>query len=146
MVPEPVQEVITEVTTVEPIPEVLPASFVTFTPKGEIHVHARNTAEAKMAIRELRTKKKELSLSKRAIMQEKREIRAAYTDLVRRRGSKFIGRGSIGRFIRSLQTLDRDAARRHLANELAPLEQEQTRIEAWIMAIDSVIIQLQGYI
>ena len=91
-------------------------------------------------------KKKELSLSKRAIIQEQREIRADYIDLVRRRGSKFIGGGSIGRIIRSFQTLDRDAVRRQLANELAPLEEERTRIEAWIMAIDSVIIQLQGCI
>ena len=135
-----------EVTAVEPIEEVLPVSLVTFTRKGEIRVHARNKTEAKAAMRELRAKKKELSLSKRVIMQQKRQIRAAYTDLVRRRGSKLIGRGSLGRMIRYYQTKERDASRRHLANELAPLEQEQTRIEAWIMAIDSVIIQLQGCI
>jgi hypothetical protein len=124
----------------------LPSSFVTFTASGQIRVHTRNAAEAKAAIRELRTKKKELSLSKRAIMQEQREIRAAYTDLVRRRGSKFIGGRSVGRIIRAFQTLNRDAARSQLAKELAPLEQERARIEAWNMAIDSVIIQLQASI
>jgi hypothetical protein len=79
-------------------------------------------------------------------MQEQREIRAAYTDLVRRRGSKFIGGRSVGRIIRAFQTLNRDAARSQLAKELAPLEQERARIEAWNMAIDSVIIQLQASI
>src|SRR5262249_11251818 len=83
VVPEP-QETIPEVVPVDPVPEVLPASLVTFTADGQIRVHARSAAEAKLAIRELRAKKKELSLSKRAIMQQQREIRAAYTNLVRR--------------------------------------------------------------
>ena len=116
---EPVQEV------VESVPEVLPASLVTFAEHGEIRVQARNSAEAKLAIKELRAKKKQLSLSKRAITQQQREIRAAYTNLVRQRGSKFIGGGSIGRIIRGFQTFSRDAARSQLAAELAPLERRR---------------------
>jgi hypothetical protein len=142
--PNSVQKTIPEVIPVDPVPEVLPASYITMTPSGQIAVHARNAAEAKLAIRELRAKKKEISLTKRAIMQEQREIRAAYTNLVRRRGSKFIGGGSVGGIVRAFQTWNRDAARSQLATELAPLEQQRSRIETWIMAIDSVIIQLQG--
>ena len=144
VIPKPVQETIPEALPADPVPEVLPVSLVTFAANGQVRVDARSAAEAKAAIRELKAKKKELSLSKRAIMQKQREIRAAYTDLVRRRGSKFIGGSSVGRIIRTFQTMNRDAARRQLANELAPLEQQRSRIEAWSMAIDSVIIQLQG--
>jgi hypothetical protein len=146
VVPQPVEETIPEVVPVDPVPEVMPASLVTFTEDGQIRVHANNAAEAKLAIRELRAKKKELSLSKREIMQQQREIRAVYTDRVRRRGSKVRGGGSVGRIIRTFETWDRDAARSQLANELAPLEQQRSRIEAWIMAIDSVILQLQRYV
>jgi hypothetical protein len=145
VVPVATEEAIPEVLpVVEPVLDVLQESYVTFTANGQILVHATNAPQAKVAIRELRVRKKELSLSKRAIMQQQREIRAAYTNLVRQRGSKVIGGGAVGRLVRTFQTMNRDAARRQLAKELAPLEQQRSEIEACIVAIDSVIIQLQG--
>ncbi len=100
-------------------------------------------SDARLAIKKLRVRKRELSLAKRSIMQEQREIRAAYTDHVRRRGSKFIGGRGIGRFIRVLQTMDRDGKRRQLAAELGPLERRRAEIEDEIMEIDQAILRLQ---
>jgi hypothetical protein len=77
-------------------------------------------------------------------MQQQRQIRAAYTQLVRQRGSKVRGGGSLGWLIREIQTSNCDAARSQLANELAPLEQQRSCIDAWIVAIDSIILQLQA--
>jgi hypothetical protein len=136
---------IIRVERVEEVPVLHPASYVTFTQDGQIHVDVRNRAQAKMAVRELRTKKKELALAKRAITQELRKIRAGYTHHVRRRGSKLIGGGSVGRIIRAVQTIDRDAVRRQLAHDLAPLEEHRSRIEGAILAIDCLMIQLQHY-
>ena len=152
-------EVILEVIPVGDIPDVLPAgnargqhltmkpsSYVTFLPNGQINLHARNVPEAKLAIQELRARKRQLVLAKRQIMQEQREIRAAYTHHVRQRGSKFIGGGTIGRIVRVVQTASRDSTRAQLANQLAPLEDERSRIEARITNIDYAILQMQRFI
>lgn len=66
-------------------------SFVTITDDGELRVSARSIAETKIAIKELKLKKKEYALVKRKIHQNQKQIRAEYTDRVRQRGSKFRG-------------------------------------------------------
>jgi len=96
-------------------------SFVTVTDDGKLYISARSVAEAKVAIKELKLKKKEYALVKREISQQQKQIRAEYTDQVRQRGSKVRGGGSIGRLVRTVQTINRDSDRRTLAQELAPL-------------------------
>ncbi len=118
-------------------------SFVTITADGDLRVSARSVAEAKIAIKELKLKKKEYALVKREITQRQKQIRAEYTDSVRQRGSKFRGGGSIGRLVRTVQTINRDADRRTLAQELAPLEQQNNGVEAIINAIDQAILQVE---
>jgi hypothetical protein len=118
-------------------------SFVTITADGDLRVSARSVAEAKIAIKELKLKKKEYALVKREITQRQKQIRAEYTDSVRQRGSKFRGGGSIGRLVRTVQTINRDADRRTLAQELAPLEQQKNGVEAIINAIDQAILQVE---
>jgi hypothetical protein len=121
-------------------------SFVTITAHGELRVSARSVAEAKIAIKELKLKKKEYSLTKREISQSQKHIRAEYTDRVRQRGSKFIGGGNIGRLVRTVQTINRDADRRTLAEQLAPLEQQKNAVEAIINAIEQTILQVERFI
>ena len=106
-------------------------------------VPARSVAEAKIAIKELKLKKKEYALVKREISQQQKQIRAEYTDKVRQRGSKFRGGGSIGGFVRIVQTINRDADRRTLAQELAPLEQQKNAVDAMINTIDQTILQVE---
>lgn len=121
-------------------------NFVTITDNGELRVSAQSVPEAKIAIKELKLKKKEYALLKREISQHQKQIRVEYTDMVRQRGSKFIGGGSIGRLVRTVQTINRDAERRSLAEQLAPLEQKKNAIEAIIIAIDQMILQVERYI
>jgi len=121
-------------------------SFVKITDDGELSISARSVAEAKIAIKELKLKKKEYALVKREISQQQKQIRAEYTDQVRQRGSKFRGGGSVGRLVRTVQTINRDADRRSLAQELAPLEQQKNAVEAVITAIDQKILQVERFI
>jgi len=121
-------------------------SFVKITDDGELSISARSVAEAKIAIKELKLKKKEYALVKREISQQQKQIRAEYTDQVRQRGSKFRGGGSVGRLVRTVQTINRDADRRSLAQELAPLEQQKNAVEAVITAIDQKILRVERFI
>lgn len=121
-------------------------SFVTTTADGELRVSVRTVAEAKIAIKELKLKKKEYALVKREITQRQKQIRAEYTDSVRQRGSKFSGGGSIGRLVRTVQTINRDAHRRTLAQELAPLEEQKNAVEAITNEIDQAILQVEKFI
>ncbi len=129
-------------------PNMLPNqnSFVKITDDGELSISARSVAEAKIAIKELKLKKKEYALVKREISQQQKQIRAEYTDQVRQRGSKFRGGGSVGRLVRTVQTINRDADRRSLAQELAPLEQQKNAVEAVITAIDQKILRVERFI
>lgn len=121
-------------------------SFVTITDSGELSVSARSVAEAKIAIKELKLTKKEYALMKREIAQQQKQIRAKYTDKVRQRGSKFRGGGGIGRIVRTIQTVNRDADRRTLAQELMLLENQKNDVEAIINAIDQTILKVERFI
>jgi hypothetical protein len=121
-------------------------SFVMIDPDDDLRVSARSVAEAKIAIKELKLKKKEYALVKREISQNQKQIRAEYTDSVRQRGSKCRGGGGIGSFVRTVQTISRDADRRILAQELAPLEQQKNTVESTINAIDRAILQIEKFI
>jgi hypothetical protein len=123
-----------------------PQSFVDISPDGEISVRANSVPEAKLALKELKLKKKELSLLKKQVTEQERQIRAAYTDEVRRRGTKFQGGGGIGKFVRLAQTASRDAARHNLAQQLAPHEQQKRKIEAMKSAIEQLILQVEMFI
>lgn len=123
-----------------------PQSYVTILPNGEIHVTGDSVPEVKLALKELKLKKKAYSLTKREVMQKQRAIRASYTEQVRQQGSKFRGGGGIGSFVRTVQTISRDTARRQLANELAPLEQQKANIERIVAAIEQVLLQVESYI
>lgn len=123
-----------------------PQSYVTFAPSGEIIVRANTVAEAKLALKELKLKKKEQSILKRQLMEQERQIRATYTDTVRRRGSKFQGGGTVGKYVRLFQTAKRDATRSDLAVELTPLEHQKSRCEAMIQLLNKFILQVEMFI
>ncbi|KAM3102995.1 hypothetical protein ACKFKF_02475 [Phormidesmis sp. 146-12] len=119
---------------------------MTIADDGRINISAQSLAQAKIAIKALKLKKKEYALVKRELTQQQKVIRAEYTDQVRQQGSKVRGGGSIGRFVRTVQTINRDADRRALAQQLAPLEEQKNVVDGIIMAIDQAILQLEKYI
>jgi hypothetical protein len=123
-----------------------PQSYIHVTQNGEVSVYASSVAEAKLALKELKLKKKELALYKKQLLEYERQIRANYTQQVRERGSKFQGGGKLGRVVRGFQTYSRDAARRDLANQLAPYEQERRELEAVKTAIEQAILRVEIYI
>lgn len=120
--------------------------FISISEDGRINIAVQSVAEAKISIKALKLKKKEFALTKREISQQQKIIRADYTDKVRQQGSKVRGGGSIGRFVRTVQTINRDADRRSLAQRLAPLEEQKNAVDRTITAIDQAILQLERYI
>jgi len=120
--------------------------FVTISSDGRINISVKSLPEAKLAIKALKLKKKEYALVKRELTQQQKMIRAEYTDKVRQQGSKVRGGGSLSRFVRTVQTANRDADRRALAQQLAPLEKQKNAVDAGITAIDQAILQLEKYI
>lgn len=120
--------------------------FVTIAANGQISISVQSLAEAKVALKELKLKKKENALVKRELTQQQKIIRAEYTDKVRQQGSKVRGGGSIGRIVRTIQTVNRDADRRALAQRLAPLEEQKTAVDGTINTIDQAILQIERYI
>ncbi len=125
--------------------DLMPTTLVRI--EGDIvRYNVNNLAEAKIALKELKLKKKEFGVLKREVVARQKEIRASYTHEVRNRGSMMRGGGGLGKFVRAIQTVSRDSKRAGLANDLAPLEQEKVRIERMVGAIDSLIIRLEAYI
>ena len=121
------------------------SSFVTINSDGKLDISVQSLAEAKIAIKELKQKKKEYALRKREISQQQKTIRAEYTDKVCQRGSKVRGSSIMGRLARTLQTSKSDADRRALAQQLAPLEQQKNAVDEKINAIDQAILQIERY-
>ncbi len=111
-----------------------------------VSVNIKTIAEAKIALKELRLKKKEYGLLKRALAEEQREIRADYTHDVRTRGSMLRGGGGFGRFIRLFQTISRDNKKSSLAAAIAPFEHRKQLYEGVIRSLDSAIIQVEAHL
>jgi len=114
--------------------------FVTILGSGEIHILSQTIPEAKIAIKELKLKKKEYNLEKKGIIQKQKEIRANYTDAIRRRRSPRL------HFFPSSEISRRDDARRNLANALKPLDQQKNSIETKISLVDQAILHLEKFI
>jgi hypothetical protein len=122
------------------------SSFVNILSNGDIHISAQTVAEAKTAIKELKLKKKEYTLLKKEIIQSQQQIRAEYTDGIRRDGSMIRGGGQLGRAIRQLEGSRRDSKRSALARNLEPLEEKKISVKTTINDIDQGILQLEKLI
>src|SRR5437773_2245681 len=87
-----------------PVQQVTPAIAppVVFLPNGDVKLDIHSASDAKVALKELKLKKKELSLAKRTATEEQREIRAAYTDHVRRQMPMIRGRSGLLGFARDV--------------------------------------------
>lgn len=78
-----------------------PQSYVTILPNGEIHVTVDSVLEVKLALKELKLKKKEYSFAKRNVMQQQRAIRASYTRNLGDRAGKIWSNNCLQRSSRS---------------------------------------------
>lgn len=126
-----------------PVPEE-PWFGVRFLPDGDVQARWRSAEEAKQCIAELKLKKRELQITKKAVQADEHQARAAYTDKTRRRSPAMRGGGSVGKVVRSVQSSSRASDRRHLAQQIAPLEGQKAAVEDQLLAIDRLILQYRG--
>lgn len=120
-------------------------SLVEVRDNGDIKVSVETPQEAKLAIKELRLKKKEYALAKKEVAAQMQQVRADYRSRVADRGSKLRGGGGLGRLVRGVQTIHRDADRRTVDDEIRPLEARRADIDDIMNQIDSAIIQLERF-
>ena len=104
---------------------------------------AKTSDEMKLALKELKLKKKEWVLLKRTLTDKQRDIRAGYTQNNRSRGPMLTGGGGTGKFIRAVQRTSRSSARNRLADDLAPLAKQKQAAEATIRAFDKLVLQIE---
>jgi hypothetical protein len=119
---------------------------VQFTDDGQIRVSANSVAEAKLAIKELRLRKKAVGLEKRQVTQAITALNAERRRQTANQGSMMRGGGNLGKFTRGMQSMGRDAERRNHAARLQPYEQEKARLDRYTLGIDQMINQLEAYI
>lgn len=122
----------------------LESAFVDFDENGEFDIRVRNQAEARAAIKALKDLKAKLSLEIRKLNSTMKLIRSEYTASVRQRGSVMRGGGNIGKFVRTIQGLARDAARRQLAKNLEPHERAKHHLETLKHRIDTIILAIES--
>jgi hypothetical protein len=122
------------------------SEYVVLTSDGHLSVQANNIQEAKIAIKQLKIKKKEYSLAKKEIVLQQQLIKAEFTDKNRRQGAMMRGGGGIGKFVRTIQNVQRDTNKIDLANKLAPLEKQKFHIDAILSIIDQGVLKLESYL
>src|SRR5215211_2991644 len=110
--------------------------LVQFTDDGQIRVSANSVAEAKLAIKQLRLRKKAVGLEKREVTQAITALNAERRRQTANQGSMMRGGGNVGKFTRSMQSISRDADKRNHAARLHPFQQEKARLDEYILNID----------
>jgi hypothetical protein len=129
-----------------PIAQPVSQDPVTFAENGDIEISVHSSADAKLALKQLRLRKRELALLKRSYTAEQRELRAGYTDQVRRRSPVMRGGGGVGQFVRAVQGGSRASARKNLAKDLAPVEEKRHTIDQMIGMVDEAILKIESYL
>lgn len=130
-----------------PVPEPEPAPRgLTFLDDGDIHINIGTVEEAKLAIKQLKLKKKEYAVLKKGVTNELSQINATRKVALGKRGSMMRGGGNFGKTVRAFDRMGRDAERRNHAGNIAPLEGQKAAIESRVLRIDQAITMLEGYI
>lgn len=127
-----------------PIPEIKQA--VTFHDNGDISLNVGSVPEAKLAIKQLRLRKKEIGVEKKAITTEMAEIRADRRQQVANQGPMMRGGGGFGKTVRTFESLGRANARAKHANRLAPYDDAKAELDRRIMLVDRAIHSLEAYV
>lgn len=102
-------------------------------------------SQAKFEIKKLKMKKKEMNLKKKEITQKQQQIRANYTDKIRRLTSAS-GSNAFSKLSRFITKKEKDQLRKDLANELQPIETTKNNIINNIHELDRIILELEKHI
>lgn len=134
----------------EPEPSILDQDWqgnvVLFTDDGQIAYKVNSVAEAKLAIKQLRLRKKAVGLEKREVTQAITAINTERRQQTANQGSMMRGGGNLGKFTRSMQAISRDADKRNHAARLQPYQQEKARLDNYTLTVDRLIAELETYI
>jgi len=117
-----------------------------FKDDGSIVLNIRSAADAKVALQQLKLRKRELAVEKKAINTQLAQMRAAHQIKLGNRGSMVRGGGKVGKFVRAVEQGSRDNDRAQYSNQLLPLEQAKARVDARILNVESGIVEVQRYI
>src|SRR5215211_7659624 len=103
--------------------------LVQFTDDGQIRVRATSVAEAKLAIKQLRLRKKAVGLEKREVTQAITAINAERRMQTANQGRMMRGGGNLGQLTRTFQGISRDMDKSRHAARLQPYQQEKARLD-----------------
>lgn len=113
---------------------------------GRIEARAESRAEAKLVIKELKLKKKELQMGRRQITQEMQAVRAEYRSRVAGRHSTVgLGRGGMGRVVRAGIQGKRRAERMQSDDAVSRLEQQRNVYDSDMLELDRLILRFEQY-
>lgn len=108
-------------------------------------------ADAKAQLAQIKLKKQELSIQKKDILEQQRQLKAGYTDATRGRAT--IGKGvgaainkDLGKAARKAVSVKNSYDRKGLADDLEPLELQRQEIEASIQQLDLEKLRLDAWI
>jgi hypothetical protein len=119
---------------------------VVFLDNGDIHLNVGTVEEAKLAIKQLKLKKKEYAVAKKAVTNEMSQIRATRSQQVAQQGSMMRGGGNVGKTVRTFERIGRDADKRKHANTLAPLEAQKAAIARATLVLDQAIMRIEAFL
>lgn len=121
-------------------------ALVNISSDAEIPVKTGSAADSQITLGELKSKREELALDKKKIVEQMNQIRANHAAALENRGSLFQGSENVGRFVKVLQSASREAAQRNLEHDLSPYEEELKKIEAMQTELEQQISEVESFI
>ena len=111
-----------------------------------VRVSAVDAAEAKLVVRELKMKKKDVQLQKKEISSEIAQMRAHHRASMAAATSPVRVGGTVGKMMRGMERVNKVTARNGLENRVVPLEQQKFQLDKNITAIDDCLLKLERFI
>lgn len=122
------------------------ARGVSFQDDGSIRLSLHSIPEAKLAVKQLKLRKQEIALEKKAVTAKMAEVRASRQIALGNRSSMVRGGGKLGSFVRTTQRFERDSERARHAATMAPMERQKAVIERRLLNVQAAITAAQEYI
>lgn len=123
-----------------------PSGSVKTNRDGDLLLRVSDVKQARLAIKELRSRKRALNAEKRRANQTMTAIRQQFSTKNVRRSPAVRGMGGFGRTLRTMDQLSRANDRSNRENQLAPYAAEKQQLELGIHHIDQLIHHCEVYI
>jgi hypothetical protein len=118
---------------------------VTFLDSGEIEINVSTPEEGKLAIKQLKQKKKEYTNLRKGVTTDISELNAERRVEVANEAPRVrYGGDRLKKTVRAVQMVGQEAHQREWAAELAPLEERKAALDRQILEIDTAITTIEG--